>query len=68
MAYCETKTGTINKELFELAAIIRARPDLEKMVNEQSSRDIVGQDMLGRFPGISITAGEISARPRAPRS
>ncbi len=50
MAYCETKTGTINKELFELAAIIRARPDLEKIVNEQSSRDIIGRDVLRRFP------------------
>jgi pyruvate,water dikinase len=50
MTYCETKTGTINKELFELATMIRARPELEKMVNEQSSRDIVEQKMLGRFP------------------
>ena len=50
MAYCETKTGTINKELFELAAMIRARPELEKIVNERSSRDIIEQKMLDRFP------------------
>jgi len=50
MAYCETKTGTINKELFELAAMIRARPDLKKMVNERSSRDIIGRQMLDHFP------------------
>src|SRR5262249_34030500 len=33
MAFCETKTGTINKELFELAMMIRDRPDLEKILN-----------------------------------
>ena len=50
MAYCETKTGMINKELFELAAMIRARPELEKTLNERSSRDILGRKMLDRFP------------------
>jgi pyruvate,water dikinase len=50
MAYCETKTGTINKELFELAAMIRARPELEELVNERSSRDITEQKRLDRFP------------------
>ncbi|MGA2557963.1 MAG: PEP/pyruvate-binding domain-containing protein [Verrucomicrobiota bacterium] len=49
MAYCETKTGTINKELFELATMIRARPELEKIVNERSSRDILEQKMLENF-------------------
>lgn len=50
MAFCETKTGTINKELFELATMIRARPELEKMLNERLSREIIDQKMLGRFP------------------
>jgi pyruvate,water dikinase len=50
MAYCETKTGTINRELFELAAMIRARPELEKIVNARSSRDIIEQIILDRFP------------------
>jgi len=50
MAYCETKTGTINKELFELATMIRARPEFESMVNKRSSREIIEQKMLERFP------------------
>jgi pyruvate,water dikinase len=50
LAYCETKTGMINKELFELAAMIRARPELEKIVQERSSREILGQNLLDRFP------------------
>ena len=50
LAYCETRTGMINKELFELAAMVRARPELEKIVHERTSRDILGQKMLDRFP------------------
>jgi len=50
LAYCETKTGMINKELFELAAMGRARPELEKIVRERSSRDILGRNLLDRFP------------------
>ncbi len=50
MAFCETKTGVINKELFELAALIRARPELEKLLNERSSREVIEQKMPARFP------------------
>jgi len=50
MAYCETKTGVINKELFELAMMIRARPELEKLVRERPSREIIEQKLLDRFP------------------
>jgi pyruvate,water dikinase len=53
MAYCETKTGTINKELFELATIVRARPELEKLFSEQSSRELIEQRNLDRFPEFS---------------
>ncbi len=54
MAYCETKTGTINKELFELAVAIRARPELEKIINAHSSRDIIEQNLLKPFPEIQL--------------
>lgn len=50
MAYCETKTGAINKELFELATVIRARPELEKILNRHNSREVIEQKMLQRFP------------------
>jgi len=51
MAFCETKTGTINKELFDLAAMVRAQPGLEKLLGEQTSRGIIEQQTLERFPG-----------------
>jgi rifampicin phosphotransferase len=50
MAFCETKTGVINKELFELASIIRTQPALEKIFNKHSSPEIIGQKMLKPFP------------------
>ncbi len=50
MAYCETKTGAINKELFELATMIRARPELEKVLNDRNSREVIEQNMLERCP------------------
>jgi pyruvate,water dikinase len=52
MAFCETKTGTINKELFELATMIRARPDLEKTLNARGSREVIKNKMLDAFPEI----------------
>jgi pyruvate,water dikinase len=50
MAFCETKTGVINKELFELAAMVRAQPVLEKIMKEHTSREIIDQERLSRFP------------------
>jgi phosphohistidine swiveling domain-containing protein len=54
MAYCETKTGAINKELFELAAMIRARPELEKILNQESSREVIEKNLLQRFPEFQL--------------
>jgi pyruvate,water dikinase len=50
MAYCETKTGTINKELFELALMIRSQPGLERVVRENDSRKIFDAGLLKPFP------------------
>jgi pyruvate,water dikinase len=50
MAYCETKTGVINQELFELATMIRARPELEKIFAGRTSREVVEQNLLRQFP------------------
>jgi pyruvate,water dikinase len=52
MAYCETKTGVINKELFELATMIRAHGELEKIIDAHSSQEIIGNRMLDRFPEV----------------
>jgi len=50
MAHCETKTGTINKELFELAQMARATPRLENLLRERPSRDLIHQNLLEPFP------------------
>ncbi|HVV73252.1 MAG TPA: PEP-utilizing enzyme, partial [Verrucomicrobiae bacterium] len=50
MAYCETKTGVINKELFEMAQLIRAEPRLEAMVHANDSPRIIEQNLLHAFP------------------
>ena len=50
MAFCETKTGMINKELFELAALVRSRPNLEKLFTGHTSRELVENRMLEPFP------------------
>jgi pyruvate,water dikinase len=50
MAFCETKTGTINKEMFELATMIRAQPALEKILKEHASREVIERKILNHFP------------------
>jgi pyruvate,water dikinase len=50
LAYCETKTGTINKELFELAAMIRGQPALAALIEQRASRDLVEGGHLAAFP------------------
>jgi rifampicin phosphotransferase len=50
MAYCETKTGIINKELFELGVLVRECPTLEKLFHEQDSRQLVDNHTLEQFP------------------
>jgi pyruvate,water dikinase len=50
MAYCETKTGTINKELYEMAVIVRSDPKLEDLLRKNGSWEIFEQDLLKSFP------------------
>jgi rifampicin phosphotransferase len=50
MAYCETKTGIINKELFEMAQMIRTQPRLEALLGELDSRSLVESGQLKDFP------------------
>ena len=49
MAYCETKTGAINKELFALACLVRNTPDLAEVFEQHSSRELVDRGVLGAF-------------------
>ena len=50
MAYCETKTGIINKELFELARLIRNHGPLEALLITGNSRELIEQRALEEFP------------------
>ncbi len=50
MAFCATKTGAINKELFELATLIRSQPELEGAITDKSSREIIDEGTLDGWP------------------
>jgi pyruvate,water dikinase len=49
MSYCETKTGIINKELFEMAQMVRAHPGLEAQLNARESRELIDKGVLAEF-------------------
>jgi pyruvate,water dikinase len=50
LAHCETKTGIINKELFELAQLARAQPGLEPALSARGSRALVAEGALAAWP------------------
>jgi len=50
MAFCETKTGTINRELFEMALMVHTQPGLERLLQENSSRAIMEKELLKTYP------------------
>jgi pyruvate,water dikinase len=50
MAWCETKTGQINKELFELALLARKEGVLAGLIRESASRELMARDALAGFP------------------
>ena len=49
MAWCETKTGQINKELFELALLARQDERLIEELAGRSSREIIQQGILAGY-------------------
>ena len=50
MAWCETKTGQINKELFALALLIRQDRALAERIAGMDSRALLQQGVLTGFP------------------
>lgn len=50
MAHCETKTGIINKELVELARLVRSQPDLVAALQARSSRALAADGALAAWP------------------
>ena len=50
MAWCDTKTGQINKELFALAALARRTRGLAERLQSADARTLVAHDTLAQFP------------------
>ncbi len=53
LAFCETKTGIINRELYDMARMIRELPELDRLFEEQDSRSIIARGALDAFPEFS---------------
>jgi rifampicin phosphotransferase len=53
MAWCDTKTGQINKELFELAQLATQDRALKERISERSSRELIQRGVLAAFPEFS---------------
>jgi pyruvate,water dikinase len=53
MAWCETKTGQINKELFELATLARHEPKLEALLRGSDARRLIADGALAGFPAFA---------------
>lgn len=50
VAFCETSTWGINRELFELARFAREDPGLVNLLDRCTSRKILGEEMLAAHP------------------
>jgi pyruvate,water dikinase len=50
LEFCETKTGQINAELYELAALVRSDPALADVFSRIASRRIASEGLLANFP------------------
>jgi pyruvate,water dikinase len=53
MAWCETKTGQINKELVELALLARHHPGLLDGISGLTSRELIERGVLAGYPEFS---------------
>jgi pyruvate,water dikinase len=54
LAWCETRTGTINHELFHLGEMIRAEPELDNALRNCSSRHALESGLLEKFPVVNV--------------
>jgi pyruvate,water dikinase len=50
LAFCETKTGIINGELYELSRMVSANPELARLLASQHSRSICEKKLLAAYP------------------
>jgi pyruvate,water dikinase len=54
MAWCETKTGQINKELFDLACLARQDAGLTQQICGKDSRNLIAHGGLAGFPDFNV--------------
>jgi len=50
MSWCETKTGQINKELFEMAALVECSGELKQQLMTVDSRTVIESGLLKKHP------------------
>jgi len=50
LAFCETKTGIINGELYQLSRLVAAQPELARLLASENSRSICEKKLLTPFP------------------
>ncbi len=50
LACCDTPTGAVNREMYDLALAARERPDLARLLVERTSLDIVRERLLVTYP------------------
>jgi rifampicin phosphotransferase len=50
LAYCETKTGIINRELYELSRLLKANPELARLFAAHDSRRLHEKKLLAGYP------------------
>lgn len=50
LAFCETKTGIINRELHDLSRGVLANPELERLFLSQDSRNLYEEKWLEAYP------------------
>jgi rifampicin phosphotransferase len=50
LAFCETKTGIINGELYELSRMVSANPELARLLASEDSRRICEKKLLTAYP------------------
>jgi pyruvate,water dikinase len=50
LAWCETKTGVINKELYQIARLVKGDANLSRLLVEGQSRELLVQGGLAQYP------------------
>jgi phosphoenolpyruvate synthase/pyruvate phosphate dikinase len=54
LAFCETKTGIINGELYDLSRVVSGHPDLARLLAAQDSRTICEKKLLASYPEFAL--------------